>query len=55
MITWRETSPSEVAHERIAGAGSALIQRLAKDLGGTAQFNFAPTGLQAVITFEAEG
>ena len=51
VIRWQETVPGVAQHERIAGAGSLLIERLARDLGGAAAFDFLPGGLHATITF----
>jgi len=51
-LVWQETAPDLVAHERIAGSGSLLIERLARDLGGDATFEFLPSGLRATITFK---
>jgi two-component sensor histidine kinase len=51
VLTWREWSPGMVTHDRVSGAGSVLIRRLAKDLGGSAILDFAPSGLEATVTF----
>ena len=55
MLIWRETAPDRVAREAKPGGGSVLIERLARDLGGTAQLDFRPEGLEATITFQLSG
>ena len=51
ILSWEETSPGMVSHDKIAGNGSLLIERLAGDLGGEARIDIHPTGLKAEITF----
>lgn len=51
VLLWKETTPGLVLRERKTGAGSVLIERLAKDLGGMATIDLTPTGLEATITF----
>jgi two-component sensor histidine kinase len=53
-LSWRETSPGMILHDHIAGSGSVLIRRLARDLGGKATLNFLPTGLDAEVTFKLD-
>lgn len=53
-LSWLETSPGMVLHDYIAGSGSVLIRRLARDLGGKATLDFLPTGLEAVVTFKLD-
>jgi len=54
-LIWNETFP-EAAEKvaRTAGAGSVLIERLARDLGGTATLDLQATGFCAVVTFRFE-
>ena len=51
VLIWRETSPSMVARQEIAGGGQLLIRHLARDLGGEATIELLPTGLEATVTF----
>jgi len=51
VIVWRETMPHLVASETTPGAGSGLIERLARELGGEARRSLLPIGLDATITF----
>jgi two-component system CheB/CheR fusion protein len=55
VLTWRETTPGMPPRKSGGGAGSILIERLARDLGGVATLDFRPEGLEAVITFKLEG
>lgn len=54
IITWRERTPSMPSRKAGGGAGSILIERLARDLGGAARLNFRPEGLEATITFRLD-
>jgi two-component sensor histidine kinase len=54
VLIWEEASPGLVAHDRVAGAGSLLIERLARDLGGAASLDFRPDGLRAAVTFSLD-
>jgi two-component sensor histidine kinase len=54
ILTWQESTPAMPSHSPGGGAGSILIERLARDLGGTAQIEFRPDGLEAVITFKLD-
>lgn len=51
VLTWRETTAAMPQRKVGGGAGSVLIERLARDLGGTAVLDFRPEGLEARITF----
>jgi two-component sensor histidine kinase len=53
VLTWRETA-ADVPAGKAGGAGSILIQRLARDLGGAADLDFRPEGLQATVTFRLD-
>jgi two-component sensor histidine kinase len=54
VLAWRETTPNLVVSEITWGAGSGLIERLARELGGEARRSLLPTGLDASITFALE-
>jgi two-component system CheB/CheR fusion protein len=54
VLTWRETTPDMAPRKASGGAGSILIERLARDLGGAAKLDFRPEGLEATITFELD-
>jgi len=54
-LVWSETFPQSAAKlPLMRGAGSVLIERLARDLGGTATLAFKAGALCAVITFRLE-
>ena len=53
-LTWRETTPDMPPRKAGGGAGSVLIERLARDLGGLAHLDFRPEGLEATITFRLD-
>jgi two-component sensor histidine kinase len=55
MLTWKETSPNLLPKTDVAGQGSMLIRRLARDLGGTARIDILPGGLEATVTFQPSG
>jgi diguanylate cyclase len=54
VLIWRETCPSLVARQEIAGGGSSLIKHLARDLGGEARIEMLATGLEATVSFRLE-
>ena len=54
ILTWDETCLTPVRRPRRKGAGSILIERLARDLGGTANLTFRRRGLLAVISFSLD-
>ena len=54
VLTWNEISPVPVKRPKRKGAGSLLIERLARDLGGTAELTFRRQGLLAVISFSLD-
>ncbi|THD60456.1 sensor histidine kinase [Phenylobacterium sp.] len=54
LIDWVETSPVPVTGPKRTGAGSVLISRLARDLGGAAELDFRSSGLTARITFSLD-
>jgi len=54
VLTWRETTPDMPPRKTRGGAGSILIERLARDLGGDARLDFRPDGLEAMITFKLD-
>ena len=52
VLIWKETFPKTAETAVPApGAGSVLIERLARDLGGTATLDLQAASLSAVITF----
>jgi chemotaxis family two-component system sensor kinase Cph1 len=53
VLTWRETTDN-MAPRKAGGAGSILIERLARDLGGVARLDFRAEGLEAIITFRLD-
>lgn len=53
VLSWSETT-EEMPLRKAPGAGSILIERLARDLGGVAQLDFRPQGLEATITFKLD-
>jgi two-component sensor histidine kinase len=54
VLTWRETTANMPPRKAGGGAGSILIERLARDLGGAAHLDFRPEGLEATITFKLD-
>jgi two-component sensor histidine kinase len=54
VLTWRETTADMPPRKAGGGAGSILIERLARDLGGLAHLDFRPEGLEATITFKLD-
>lgn len=54
VLTWRETTADMPPRKAGDGAGSVLIERLARDLGGIAHLDFRPEGLEATITFKLD-
>jgi len=54
LLTWRETTADMPPRKAGGGAGSILIERLARDLGGAAHLDFRPEGLEATITFKLD-
>jgi two-component sensor histidine kinase len=54
ILTWRETTADMPPRKAGGGAGSILIERLARDLGGAAHLDFRPDGLEATITFKLD-
>jgi len=54
VLTWRETTAQMPARKAGGGAGSILIERLARDLGGEARLDYGPSGLQATVTFRLD-
>jgi diguanylate cyclase len=53
VLIWSETTPGLVAGVHSPGQGSRLIRHLARDLGGTAEINLLPAGLQATVSFQS--
>lgn len=53
VLTWRETA-DKLAARNPGGAGSILIERLARDLGGDARLDFRAEGLEAIVTFRLD-
>ena len=53
VLTWRETTV-DMPPRKAGRAGSILIERLARDLGGAAHLDFRPEGLEATITFKLD-
>ncbi|HEY8004535.1 MAG TPA: sensor histidine kinase [Phenylobacterium sp.] len=53
VLTWRETTDN-MAPRKADGAGSILIERLARDLGGDARLDFRAEGLEAIVTFKLD-
>jgi two-component sensor histidine kinase len=51
FLTWRETVSHPLAGTSRKGFGTRLIDRLARELGGSAKLDLKPTGLEAKITF----
>lgn len=51
VLAWRETAPGLPAVAQVPGQGSRLIRHLARDLGGVAEINLLPSGLEAMVTF----
>lgn len=54
VLTWDEVSLTPVRRPKRKGAGSILIERLARDLGGTAVLTFRRRGLLAAISFSLD-
>ncbi|MGZ3377198.1 MAG: sensor histidine kinase [Phenylobacterium sp.] len=54
VLTWNEISVNPVKRPTRKGAGSLLIERLARDLGGTAVLTFRRRGLLAIISFSLD-
>jgi chemotaxis family two-component system sensor kinase Cph1 len=54
VLTWRETTADMPPRKPGGGAGSVLIERLARDLGGAAHLDFRPEGLEATVTFKLD-
>jgi two-component system CheB/CheR fusion protein len=54
VLNWRETTADMPSRKAGGGAGSILIERLARDLGGGAHLDFRPDGLEATITFKLD-
>ncbi|WP_091741236.1 sensor histidine kinase [Phenylobacterium immobile] len=50
-IHWRESVAAPLKEASRSGSGSLLISRLARSLGGAAQIDLRPGGLEATITF----
>jgi len=53
VLTWRETTDN-MAARKAGGAGSVLIERLARDLGGSARLDYRAEGLEAIVTFKLD-
>jgi two-component sensor histidine kinase len=51
FLTWRETVTQPLAGASRRGFGTRLIDRLARELGGSAKLDLKPTGLEAKVTF----
>jgi two-component sensor histidine kinase len=51
FLAWRETVDLPLAGVSRKGFGTRLIDRLARELGGSAKLDLKPTGLEARITF----
>ncbi|MEI9890566.1 MAG: hypothetical protein WDN45_08185 [Caulobacteraceae bacterium] len=51
VLIWRETTPGLAAQTQVPGQGSRLIRHLAGDLGGAAEIDLLPSGLEAKVTF----
>ena len=51
FLAWRETVSHPLAGASRQGFGTRLIDRLARELGGSAKLDLKPTGLEARITF----
>jgi two-component sensor histidine kinase len=51
FLDWRETISHPLKPSERKGFGTLLIDRLARELGGTARLDLKPTGLEARITF----
>lgn len=49
-----ETLPGAAPRAKGAGSGLVLIERLARDLGGSASLAFKTEGLAATITFKSD-
>lgn len=54
VLNWRETTAHMPPRKAGGGAGSILIERLARDLGGEARLDFRPEGLEATVTFKLD-
>ncbi len=51
FLDWRETIGHPLAPSERKGFGTQLIDRLARELGGSARLDLKPTGLEARVTF----
>jgi two-component sensor histidine kinase len=51
VMTWRETVKTPLAVSGHRGFGAQLIERLARNLRGSAEIDLRPTGLEAIVRF----